>query len=1150
MASENGSATPNVYYMSNVYNTTAPLNDPIAESNHFIVLNEYVRARDLREPAAGYQSEKDLEDDLIRDLQTLGYEYLPQLNNPEALLSNARTQLEQLNHLTFTDQEWERFLVEYLDKPGTPIIEQTRRVQVDHICDFKFDDGHLQNVYLVDKDNVRRNRLQVIHQFEQKGTVANRYDVTILVNGIPMVQVELKKRGVNIREAFYQVHRYSKESFNADRSLFKYLQIFVISNGTDTRYFANTTKRNKDSFDFTMNWALEDNSPIKDLQDFTATFFQQNTLLQVLLRYTVLDVSDHLLIMRPYQIAATERILWKVRSAYMNKVKSGPQSGGYVWHTTGSGKTLTSFKAARLATQLDFVDKVFFVVDRKDLDYQTMKEYQRFQPDSVNGSIDTRALRDNLEKQDNKIVVTTLQKLNILLKKESALPIYRKHCVFIFDECHRSQFGEAQKNLQKRFSHYYQFGFTGTPIFAENALQEGETTAAVFGALLHSYKITDAIRDDKVLKFKVDYNEVRPVPVLFPPCDAMMAQPTAAALEGTSENVGDFPKNVGDFSENVGDFSENVGVFSENDGEDSPNDGLFAAEAATSGVPAYRMAERVDDFEKLSNADVQAALMHPRRIAEISAYILKNFKNKTHRMVSGVQGFNAMLAVSSVKAARLYYHELKRQMTARGMNLRIATIFSFAPNEEQSGKGDIVDETFNPNEMDASAKEFLMQAIKDYNLMFGTSFTIDSEGFQNYYRDLCRRLKHDARSQTGIKDAHRPWWEERVDLVIVVGMLLTGFDAPGMNTLFVDKNLRYHGLIQAFSRTNRIYDGTKTFGNIVCFRDLENATKEALRLFGKNQTEDPVTTVLERGYEDFLKGYDDERGHHHKGYVEVVQQLEELFPDPTNLVEEQDKRAFAHLFGQYLRLENVLQNFDEFVQLRELHESIPADDAKALEEFQQTNGISDEKLEEMQAVVVLTTRRVQDCTSVYHDIREWIKRKRQEEKQSSLKVDWDNVVFEVDLLRSQEINLDYILHLIYDYHKMHSEKAALIEEVRRVIRASLGQRAKESLIVDFIECTDLDSIAEREDIIPAFYEFAQHRRDEERDQLIAEESLRSEAAHHFIDFSLRRGYASNQGTDLDEILPFKVSPLDRNSRAKRNAVLERISAFVEKFTGI
>ena len=1150
--------------MSNVYNTTAPLNDPIAESNHFIVLNEYVRARDLREPASGYQSEKDLEDDLIRDLQTLGYEYLPQLNNPEALLSNARTQLEKLNNLTFTDSEWERFLVEYLDKPGTPIIEQTRRVQVDHICDFKFDDGHLQNVYLVDKDNVRRNRLQVIHQFEQKGTVANRYDVTILVNGIPMVQVELKKRGVNIREAFYQVHRYSKESFNADRSLFKYLQIFVISNGTDTRYFANTTKRNKDSFDFTMNWALEDNSPIKDLQDFTATFFQQNTLLQVLLRYTVLDVSDHLLIMRPYQIAATERILWKVRSAYMNKVKSGPQSGGYVWHTTGSGKTLTSFKAARLATQLDFVDKVFFVVDRKDLDYQTMKEYQRFQPDSVNGSIDTRALRDNLEKQDNKIVVTTLQKLNILLKKESALPIYRKHCVFIFDECHRSQFGEAQKNLQKRFSHYYQFGFTGTPIFAENALQEGETTAAVFGALLHSYKITDAIRDDKVLKFKVDYNEVRPVPVLFPPCDAMTALPTAAAPEGTSENVGegsknvgdipknvgDFPKNVGDFSENDGDFSENVGDFSENDGEDSPNDGLFAAEAATSGVPAYRMAERVDDFEKLSNADVQAALMHPRRIAEISAYILKNFKNKTHRMVSGVQGFNAMLAVSSVKAARLYYHELKRQMTARGMNLRIATIFSFAPNEEQSGKGDIVDETFNPNEMDASAKEFLMQAIKDYNLMFGTSFTIDSEGFQNYYRDLCRRLKHDAKNQKDLKEAHRPWWEERVDLVIVVGMLLTGFDAPGMNTLFVDKNLRYHGLIQAFSRTNRIYDGTKTFGNIVCFRDLENATKEALRLFGKNQTEDPVTTVLERGYEDFLKGYDDERGHHHKGYVEVVQQLEELFPDPTNLVEEQDKRAFAHLFGQYLRLENVLQNFDEFVQLRELHESIPAGDAKALEEFQQTNGISDEKLEEMQAVVVLTTRRVQDCTSVYHDIREWIKREREEKKQSSLKVDWDNVVFEVDLLRSQEINLDYILHLIYDYHKMHSEKAALIEEVRRVIRASLGQRAKESLIVDFIECTDLDSIAEREDIIPAFYEFAQHRRDEERDQLIAEEGLRPEAAHHFIDFSLRRGYASNQGTDLDEILPFKVSPLDRNSRAKRNAVLERISAFVEKFTGI
>jgi len=626
--------------MSNVYNTTAPLNDPIAESNHFIVLNEYVRARDLREPTAGYQSEKDLEEDLIRDLQALGYEYLPQLNSPTALLKNARTQLEQLNHLTFTDQEWERFLVEYLDKPGTPIIEQTRRVQVDHICDFKFDDGRLQNVYLVAKDHVRRNRLQVIHQFEQKGTVANRYDVTILVNGIPMVQVELKRRGVSIREAFYQVHRYSKESFNADRSLFKYLQIFVISNGTDTRYFANTTKRNKDSFDFTMHWAQADNTPIKDLQDFTATFFQQNTLLQVLLRYSVLDVSDHLLIMRPYQIAATERILWKVRSAYQSQAKSGPNTGGYVWHTTGSGKTLTSFKVARLATQLDFVDKVFFVVDRKDLDYQTMKEYQRFQPDSVNGSIDTRALRENLEKQDNKIVVTTLQKLNILLKKEKSLPIYRKHCVFIFDECHRSQFGEAQKNLQARFSHYYQFGFTGTPILKENATQDGQTTAAVFGERLHSYKITDAIRDEKVLKFKVDYSEVRPVPVLFSAGDAMTAQPTAAAgesspacAEAAAENIGAAEENVGAAEENVGANGTNVGDFPENVGDFSQNDGLFAADAATSGVPAYRMAERVDDFEKLSNADVQAALMHPRRIAEISAYILKNFKNKKSREI-------------------------------------------------------------------------------------------------------------------------------------------------------------------------------------------------------------------------------------------------------------------------------------------------------------------------------------------------------------------------------------------------------------------------------------------------------------------------------------------------------------------------------------
>ena len=481
----------------------------IAELQNFIVLDSYTKNFLINEPPAGYQSEAALEHELIKDLQGQGYEYLPNLVTPEALLANVRKQLQTLNNVAFTDAEWKRFLEEYLDKASDSITDKTRKVQDDYIYDFVFDDGHIQNIYLVDKQNVARNKVQVINQFEQTGTHANRYDVTILVNGLPMVHVELKKRGVAIREAFNQVHRYSKESFNSESSLYKYLQIFVISNGTDTRYFANTTKRNKNSFDFTMNWAKSDNTLIKDLRDFTATFFQKNTLLQVLLTYSVFDTSETLLIMRPYQIAATERLIWKVKSSYQAKQWSKPEGGGYIWHTTGSGKTLTSFKAARLATQLDFIDKVFFVVDRKDLDYQTMKEYQRFSPDSVNGSDSTAGLKRNIEKDDNKIIVTTIQKLNNLMKSEAALPVYEQQVVFIFDECHRSQFGEAQKNLHKKFKRYYQFGFTGTPIFPENALG-AETTASVFGRELHSYVITDAIRDEKVLKFKVDYNDVRP----------------------------------------------------------------------------------------------------------------------------------------------------------------------------------------------------------------------------------------------------------------------------------------------------------------------------------------------------------------------------------------------------------------------------------------------------------------------------------------------------------------------------------------------------------------------------------------------------------------------------------------------------------------
>ncbi|HFP1024670.1 TPA: type I restriction endonuclease subunit R, partial [Escherichia coli] len=718
--------------------------------------------------------------ELIQDLQNQGYEFIS-VKSQSAMLANVREQLQSLNGVVFNDSEWRRFTEQYLDNPGDGILDKTRKIHIDYICDFIFDNGRLENIYLIDKKNLMRNKVQIIRQFEQAGSHSNRYDVTILVNGLPLVQIELKKRGVAIREAFNQLHRYSKESFNSENSLFKYLQLFVISNGTDTRYFANTTKRDKNSFDFTMNWAKSDNTLIKDLKDFTATFFQKHTLLNVLVNYSVFDSSQTLLVMRPYQIAATERILWKIKSSFTAKNWSKPESGGYIWHTTGSGKTLTSFKAARLATELDFIDKVFFVVDRKDLDYQTMKEYQRFSPDSVNGSENTAGLKRNLDKDDNKIIVTTIQKLNNLMKAESDLPVYNQQVVFIFDECHRSQFGEAQKNLKKKFRRYYQFGFTGTPVFPENA-SGSETTASVFGRELHSYVITDAIRDEKVLKFKVDYNDVR---------------------------------------------------------------------------PQFKSLETETDEKKLSAAENQQAFLHPMRIQEITQYILNNFRQKTHRTFPGSRGFNAMLAVSSVDAAKVYYATFKRlqeeaaNKSANYKPLRIATIFSFAANEEQNAIGEISDETFDTGAMDSSAKEFLDAAIREYNDHFQMNFSTDSKDFQNYYRDLAQRVKN-----------------QDVDLLIVVGMFLTGFDAPTLNTLFVDKNLRFHGLMQAFSRTNRIYDATKTFGNIVTFRNLEQATIDAITLFGDKNTRN---VVLEKSYAEYMEGFTDAAtGEAKRGFMAVV----------------------------------------------------------------------------------------------------------------------------------------------------------------------------------------------------------------------------------------------------------------------------------------
>ena len=1025
----------------------------IAELQNFIVLNSYTKAAMLNETPAGYQTEAQLESELITDLRNQGYEYLPNLNSPQTLLDNARVQLQTLNNIVFTDAEWQRFNEEFLNKENDSITDQTRKIQGCCVYDFTFDDGHLQNITLIDKQNHARNKLQVINQFEQTGTQANRYDVTILVNGLPMVQVELKKRGVNIREAFNQVHRYSKESFNSDCSLYKYLQIFVISNGTDTRYFANTVKRNKNSFDFTMNWATFDNKRINDLKDFTATFLQKNTLMQVLFTYSVFDVTDTLLIMRPYQIAATERLIWKIKSSYQAKLWSKPEGWGYVWHTTGSGKTLTSFKAARLATELDFIDKVFFVVDRKDLDHQTMREYNKFAPDSVNGSISTAELKRNILKKDNRIIVTTIQKLNNLMKSEANLEVYGRQVVFIFDECHRSQFGEAQKNLQRKFKRFYQFGFTGTPIFPENAAG-AETTAHVFGRELHAYVITDAIRDEKVLKFKVDYNAVR---------------------------------------------------------------------------PQFKSIETEQDELKLKAAENAKLLLHPERIKEVSQYVLQNFRIKTHRSAGNGKGFNAMFAVSSVEAAKLYYEELNKQQRDSDKKLKIATIFSFAANEEQAAAGELADENFEVTAMNSSAKEFLTMAINDYNAMFKTNYSVDSNGFQNYYRNLSDRVKN-----------------QEVDLLIVVGMFLTGFDAPTLNTLFVDKNLRYHGLIQAFSRTNRIYDATKTFGNIITFRDLEQATVDAISLFGDANTKN---VVLEKSYNEYMLGFMDiVSGEAKRGYVEVVKQLKEQFPDPTEIETDADKKAFVKLFGEYLKVENVLQNYDEFTQLKDL-QHIDKADAAAVEAFRDAHFLTAQQVEEMMAVDVLADRAAQDYRSTYNDIREWLRRQGGEDKPGEIKVDWDDVVFEVDLLKSQEINLDYILELVFEHNKNTKDKDALIDEVRRLIRSSIGNRAKESLVVDFINQTDLEGIEDKAGIIEAFFDYAQQQQRIEAEKLIAEEQLNVEKAKRYIHKSLKDEFASVNGTALNEILP-KMSPLNPQFLPKKRKVLQKIVDFVEKFKGV
>ena len=996
----------------------------IAEMTNGIILANYEEILQVQDT---YQSEKELEDGMIRDLESQGYERFYGKTSEE-LYKNLKIQIERLNKVAFTDKEWERFLVEYLDCPNDGMIEKTRKIQENYIYDFIFDDGHLKNIKIIDKKNIHNNILQVCNQIKQKGKHKNRYDVTILVNGLPLVHIELKKRGVSLHEAFSQIDRYGKESFNAENSLYKFVQIFVISNGTYTRYFANTTAQNKNHYEFTCEWADAKNKVIRDLKDFTATFFEKRTILEVLTKYCVFDSNNTLLIMRPYQIAATERILWKIESSFQNRKSGKIGAGGFIWHTTGSGKTLTSFKTAKLATELDYIDKVFFVVDRKDLDYQTMKEYQKFQPDSVNGSKDTKELKRSIEKQDNKIVVTTIQKLNEFVKKNPSHEIYDKHCVIIYDECHRSQFGDAQKNIRKSFKNYYQFGFTGTPIFPENALGS-DTTAGIFGAQLHSYVITDAIRDKKVLKFKVDYNDIR---------------------------------------------------------------------------AKFKAAETETDDKKLKELE-KRMLLHPERISKIVEYILKVYNTKTHRneyyniKQKRLNGFNAIFAVQSVEAAKLYYEEFQKQQEnlPEEKRLKVMTIYSFAANEERNAIGDIPDENFEPSAMESTAKEFLDKVISDYNDYFKTNFSTNGNEFQNYYKDLSKKVK-----------------DKKIDILIVVGMFLTGFDAPTLNTLFVDKNLRYHGLIQAFSRTNRILNKVKTFGNIVCFRDLEKATKNAIKTFGDDNS---VNIILEKSYNDYINGFkDEETGKSVKGYINLCNEIVEKFPKPVEIEKNQDKKEFAELFGELLKTENILKNFDEF------------------ENFEK----------------IISDRQMQDMKSVYVDICEEIRNvgKNDQNNSDEQGIDFSDIEFQIDLLKTDEINLDYILELILEKTKEHDDIETLKSEIRRIIRTSLGTRAKENLVINFINKTDLKKLKNNGEILDAFYKYAKEEKKEKIDELVKDENLK-EDSRRFIEKSINKGFVDYAGSELDSILP----PTSRRKGArevKKQSVLEKIRKMVEIFIGI
>ena len=1021
----------------------------IAESNESTVVAEYIPEASRSD---AYQSEAELEREFIRLLTTQGYEYLT-VRDETSLIANLRVQLEALNGYQFSDNEWERFFKEIIANANDGIVEKTRRIQTDHIQNLRRDDGSTKNITLIDKKNIHNNRLQVINQYEV-GTESganydNRYDVTILVNGLPLIHVELKRRGVAIREAFNQIKRYQRDSFWAGCGLFEYVQIFVISNGTHTKYYSNTTrsshvkemdeagrrksKKTSNSFEFTSFWADGNNKVIADLIDFTKTFLAKHTILNVLVRYCVFTAGDMLMVMRPYQIAATERILNRIEVSTNYKKMGTIEAGGYIWHTTGSGKTLTSFKTAQLASQLSYIDKVLFVVDRKDLDYQTMKEYDRFEKGAANSNRSTAVLQRQLEDKDEngkphkyRIIITTIQKLDNFITRNRGHEVYGKHIVIIFDECHRSQFGDMHEKIVKAFKNYHLFGFTGTPIFAKNAVKGKNlsmlTTPQVFGGEpnekgeevlpLHSYTIVDAINDGNVLPFRIDY------------------------------------------------------------------------------VDTVRKKDDIQDKD-VRAIDIEKAMGAPERVTEIVKYILEHFDQKTKRNSyyslgdQRMAGFNSIFAVSSIPMAMKYYTEFKRQLAQQNRQFTIATIFSYAANEDDPDDV-LAEEGFDTDALDQTSRDFLKSAIEDYNGVFHTNYDTSSNEFQNYYKDLSDRVK-----------------KRQIDLLIVVNMFLTGFDATTLNTLWVDKNLKMHGLIQAYSRTNRILNSVKTYGNIVCFRDLQQATDDAIALFGDKNASG---IVLLRSFEDYYSGYEDEKGKYHPGYIDLLEKLETDFPLGAEIIGEQAEKDFIRLFGSILSLRNILTAFDKFEELQPF-----------------------------------TARDLQDYQSVYIDLYDKYRRSGEGEKENIN----DDIVFELELIRQVEVNIDYILMLVEKYHDGNCEDKEILSTIHKAIDASIQLRSKKELIEQFISKVNINSAVQSD-----WRQYVSEQEVADLAEIISTEKLKPEETRKFMENSFRDGAIKTTGTDIDKLMP-PVSRFGGGNRAKKKqGVIEKFKTFFEKYFGL